>query len=71
MFTEEELLPLSALRHLSVCERQCGLIHIEQVWVENLFTAQGRIMHERVDQTGFHSPALSERPLSSFCTSSL
>ncbi len=52
MFTEDDLLPLSALQHFLFCERQCGLIHIEQVWVENLFTAQGRIMHERVDQTG-------------------
>ncbi len=71
MVTEDNLFPLSTLQHLLFCERQCGLIHIEQVWEENLFIAQGRIMHERVDQTGFHSPALSERPLSSFCTSSL
>ncbi len=25
------------------------LIHIEQLWNENLFTAEGRIMHDRVD----------------------
>ena len=55
MFAEDDLLPLSAIRHLSVCERQCALIHIEQVWVENLFTAQGRIMHERVDRGGAES----------------
>ena len=52
MYNEESLLPLSALQHLLFCERQCALIHIEQVWVENLFTAQGRIMHERVDRPG-------------------
>jgi len=40
MYNEESLLPLSALQHLLFCERQCALIHIEQVWVENLFTAQ-------------------------------
>lgn len=49
MFAEDDLLPLSALQHLLFCERQCALIHIEQVWTENLFTAEGRIMHEQVD----------------------
>lgn len=49
MFAESELLPLSALQHLYFCERQCALIHVEQVWLENRFTAEGRIMHERVD----------------------
>lgn len=48
-YSEDELIPLSALQHLIFCERQCALIHVEQVWVENLFTAEGRIMHERVD----------------------
>ena len=48
-YSEDDLLPLSALQHLLFCERQCALIHIEQVWTENQFTAEGRIMHERVD----------------------
>jgi CRISPR-associated exonuclease Cas4 len=37
------------LQHLLFCERQCALIHIEQAWAENQYTAEGRIMHERVD----------------------
>ena len=49
MYSEDELIPLSALQHLLFCERQCALIHIEQLWNENLFTAEGRIMHDRVD----------------------
>jgi CRISPR-associated exonuclease Cas4 len=48
-YTEDDLLPLSALQHLLFCERQCALIHVEQQWTENLYTAEGRIMHERVD----------------------
>lgn len=48
MYAEDDLLPLSGLQHLLFCERQCALIHIEQVWAENQFTAEGRIMHERV-----------------------
>lgn len=55
MFTEDELIPLSALQHLLFCERQCALIHIEQAWAENRFTAEGRIMHERVDEAGRES----------------
>ena len=50
MYTEDDLLPLSGLQHLLFCERQCALIHIEQAWSENLFTAEGRIMHERVHE---------------------
>lgn len=55
MFGEDELLPLSALQHLVFCERQCALIHIEQVWDENRFTAEGRVMHERVHEVGEES----------------
>lgn len=47
---EEDYLPLSALQHLLFCERQCALIHIEGLWAENRLTAEGRVMHERVDQ---------------------
>jgi CRISPR-associated exonuclease Cas4 len=43
VYHEDNLLPLSALQHLLFCERQCALIHIEQVWSENLFTAESRI----------------------------
>ncbi len=49
MYNEDDLIQLSALQHLMYCKRQCALIHIEQLWSENLFTAEGRIMHEHVD----------------------
>ena len=39
-------IPLSALQHWLFCQRQCALIHLEQVWVENKFTAEGRVMHQ-------------------------
>lgn len=45
----EDLLPISALQHYAYCPRQFALIHVEQVWAENRFTAEGRILHERVD----------------------
>jgi len=52
MYSEDDLLALSALQHLLYCERQCALIHIEQVWAENRFTAEGSILHERADRGG-------------------
>jgi CRISPR-associated exonuclease Cas4 len=48
-FTEDDLLPLSALQHLLFCERQAALIHLEQVWAENSLTVEGKHLHERVD----------------------
>ncbi|HUI91144.1 MAG TPA: CRISPR-associated protein Cas4 [Chitinivibrionales bacterium] len=48
MFSESDLLMLSAIQHLAFCERQCCLIHIEQAWAENRLTTEGRILHERV-----------------------
>ena len=48
-FTEDDLLPLSALQHLLFCERQAALIHVERVWAENPFTIEGKYLHDRVD----------------------
>ncbi len=48
MYTEEELLPISALQHLAFCPRQWALIHLEGQWKDNLFTAEGTLRHERV-----------------------
>lgn len=49
-YTEDNLIMLSALQHFIFCERQCALIHLEQVWAENRLTAEGRILHERVHE---------------------
>lgn len=46
---EDDLIPISALQHFLYCPRQCALIHIEQLWAENRQTAEGRLLHERVD----------------------
>jgi CRISPR-associated exonuclease Cas4 len=48
-FSEDDLLPLSALQHLLFCERQCALIHVERVWVDNPLTVEGSHLHQRVD----------------------
>ena len=49
---EDELAPISALQHMLYCPRQCALIHNERQWTENRFTAEGRILHERIDAGG-------------------
>ena len=46
---EDDSLPISALQHWLYCPRQCALIHVERAWSENRFTAEGRLLHERVD----------------------
>ena len=48
MYSEEDYIQLSAIQHFFFCPRQCALIHIEQQWVENVFTAEGRLMHAHV-----------------------
>jgi len=50
MFAEDSLLPLSGLQHLAFCERQWALIHIEQQWNENRWTAEGRLLHQNADE---------------------
>lgn len=55
MYTEDDLIQLSALQHFIFCPRQCALIHVEQVWAENRLTAEGKIMHERVHEEGRES----------------
>jgi CRISPR-associated exonuclease Cas4 len=55
LYAEDQLLPISALQHLLYCERQCALIHLEQAWSENRFTAEGRNLHEHVHEGGSES----------------
>src|ERR1019366_3338925 len=38
--------------HAVYCLRQAALIHIERLWEENRFTAEGRIVHLAADEPG-------------------
>ncbi len=49
MYTEDDFIMISALQHYIFCPRQCGLIHVDDVWQDNLFTVRGEILHEKVD----------------------
>lgn len=42
--------PLSALQHYLFCPKQCALIHNEQVWAENRFTAEGQVLHKKANE---------------------
>lgn len=52
MAAELEQIPLSALQHWCYCPRQCGLIHLEQVFDENVYTLRGQAVHAKVDKPG-------------------
>jgi len=55
MYTDDELLPVSALAHFVFCPRRAALIHIEGLWAENRFTAEGVRLHQRA-----HDPRRGE-----------
>ena len=55
MFSEDDLLPLSALQHLVFCERRAALIHLERIWDENQATAEGQVLHDRSHNPGTES----------------
>ncbi len=57
VFTEDQLLPLSALQHWLYCPRQCALIHLEQAWAENKFTAEGQVLHTKAHEGADESKA--------------
>ncbi len=49
MYNEDNFIMISALQHYIFCPRQCGLIHVDDAWQENVFTVRGNILHEKVD----------------------
>lgn len=55
-YNEDEYLAISGLQHFAFCERQWALIHVEQQWEENIRTAEGGVLHQRV-----HDPDYKEQ----------
>jgi len=66
---EADPVPLSALQHWAYCPRQCGLIHLEQAFADNLHTARGQAVHHLVDTPGYEikSGVRVERALPVWC----
>ncbi len=48
-FNEDDLVPISALQHLIFCPRQCALIHLERLWADNQWTAEGHLLHKNAE----------------------
>ncbi len=64
-----EVVALSALQHWVYCPRQCGLIHLEQAFEDNIHTARGQAVHHLVDTPGYEikSGVRVERALPVWC----
>ena len=60
-----DTIPLSALQHFLYCPRQCALIHNEQAWAENRFTAYhlGKNWEHKVEHHGKNDDYNIEGPL--------
>lgn len=50
--SQDHAIAISALQHWSYCPRQCALIHVEQVFADNVHTARGNAVHALVDEPG-------------------
>ena len=57
MHENDDPIPISALQHWCYCPRQCGLIHLEQSFADNIHTARGQAVHHLVDTPGYEMQA--------------
>ena len=48
MFSENELLPISALADIVFCERRAALHRLEEIWLESVSTIEGHYLHDKV-----------------------
>ncbi len=59
-----EPIPISALQHAGYCLRQAALIHLERLWAENRFTAEGDVLHAVADKGGSRKARGARRVMS-------
>lgn len=50
MYDIDNYLMLSGIQHFLFCKRQWALIHIENLWEENIYTSEGEILHQKADK---------------------
>lgn len=46
-YSPDDFLMISGLQHFVFCRRQWALIHVEDLWAENLHTVEGDLFHSR------------------------
>ena len=52
MFSDDELVPISALAQYTYCPRRAALLFMEHQWADNVFTVEGRHVHQHAHKTG-------------------
>lgn len=50
MFADEDLVPISALAQYVYCPRRAALLFIERQWADNVFTIEGRHVHQKAHE---------------------
>jgi CRISPR-associated exonuclease Cas4 len=48
--SDDDVVLISAITHYEYCPRRCGLVHVDHVFDENVYTIRGSMAHERVDK---------------------
>lgn len=51
-YAENNLLPLSRIADFVFCPRRAALHLVENIWEDNVFTAEGTVLHERTHESG-------------------
>lgn len=69
--SDRPIVRISAIEHYQYCPRQCALIHVDGMWVDNQHTVRGATGHRRADEASArqergwkvvrHLPLWSER----------
>ena len=70
MYSDDDMLMLSGIQHFRFCPRQWALIHIDQQWADNGLTAEGHILHKRVDDPFYRQKCGDYITLRSVCVAS-
>ena len=52
-YKEEDYLQISGIQHFEFCRRQWALIYVENIWEENVLTAEGRLIHQNAHDSDF------------------
>lgn len=60
--TVEELLPVRMLNEYTYCPRLFHFMHVEGRWADNVYTAEGKNAHRRVDQLDHVLPDPQKKP---------
>lgn len=66
VYKESDYLMLSGIQHFYYCKQQWCLIHVEQQWADNQWTADGHLVHKKVD-----NPYLKEKRKNVFISRAL